>query len=260
MASNRATKWEIPESVVSMSQSEFQSRYIEHGISILRAEDAQAVKAYALDIRRGDVIHLESMGDYRNDGLWIYDGTNFHDLYNEIDDYGSVPSSFCIPEFPPWYWQDIIVHNSIVWFDQTQIADQMLEENVQKVNAHWVLPIEFSGTKWYIWDEAKASVLCDCNRSYSHLTVINVPSDYLNNYTETCGHEECTLQEIPKDPHEHLGIADIKKRYFNTKHNFLVNLRCAKYFGPVDEYGPSRINLSVDIDRVIVLPNLDECN
>jgi hypothetical protein len=87
------------------------------------------IRAFLQDakIRRGDVIHLEPSGDYRNDGKFMYDGHNIVPLDYSLDDYGAVPASFqVIREFPIHYWQGIIVHNAIVHFDIRPYLDQVM--------------------------------------------------------------------------------------------------------------------------------------
>lgn len=81
----------------------------------------------AAKIRRGDVIHLEAIPDYRNDGKFIYDGRELLPLDFSLDDYGAVPPSFqVIDEFPIHYWKRTITHNCIIHFNLRPYMNQVL--------------------------------------------------------------------------------------------------------------------------------------
>jgi len=73
-------------------------------------------------VKRGDLICFTKDGiknrGYRNEGVYIWDGSKMCNLYTEIDDYGSVPPEFKVgKEFPPDYWIYKIAHNDIVWLE-----------------------------------------------------------------------------------------------------------------------------------------------
>ena len=87
-------------------------------------------------MKRGDVLHNVSMGDYRNDGKFIFDGEKLCYPYNkpfadatdpdDPDEYGYVPKSFlAINEFPVRYWSEIIDHNYYIYADLTDIVDHI---------------------------------------------------------------------------------------------------------------------------------------
>lgn len=77
-------------------------------------------------IQRGDVVHIAVASNYRNDFKYIYDGFLLMGLDHDIDDYGSVPSTFSvIDEFPIGYWDDVIEHNNINYFNPTPYEDQI---------------------------------------------------------------------------------------------------------------------------------------
>jgi hypothetical protein len=65
-------------------------------------------------LKRGDVLYLNWVGSYRNDGKFLWDGKKVVNLDYEDDDYGSVPKEFAFPEFRPDYFSESIVHNNIV--------------------------------------------------------------------------------------------------------------------------------------------------
>jgi hypothetical protein len=73
-------------------------------------------------IQRGDLIQLEWL-QYRNDGGYLWDGENVINLYYDIDDYGSVPLSFSFPEFPFRYFENVIVHNDLVFLRDDLMAE-----------------------------------------------------------------------------------------------------------------------------------------
>ena len=87
-------------------------------------------------MKRGDVLHNVSMGDYRNDGKFIFDGEKLCYPYNkpfadatdpeDPDEYGYVPKSFlAINEFPVRYWSEIIDHNYYIYADLTDFIDHI---------------------------------------------------------------------------------------------------------------------------------------
>ena len=85
-------------------------------------------------IKRGDVIHLEIGGDYRNDGKYIYDGEKIVQLGYKADQYGAVPPQFKVLDddlnFSATYWLEVINHNRLVYWDTRPYLDQ-LEQNMK---------------------------------------------------------------------------------------------------------------------------------
>ena len=134
--------------------------------------------------RRGDVIHLEVEGDYRNNGKSMYDGNEIVPLYYEIDDYGSVPPQFkVIDEFPIRYWHtenlDIIDHNTIVFFDAKSYIDQIMTNlKLIKENRYGVVYkthfIHWTGVTYYI-------IMID----NGHM-IDEVKDGVFNSYDDTC--------------------------------------------------------------------------
>lgn len=82
-------------------------------------------------IKRGDVLHIEWVGDYRNDGKFMWDGEKAVNLDINDDDYGSVPSSFSFPEFRPDYFGASIDHNNIV-----RLSPEKMEEAIQNFSVN----------------------------------------------------------------------------------------------------------------------------
>jgi len=83
-------------------------------------------------LKRGDGVRFADIGDYRNDGLVLWDGQQLVQLAFDIDEYGALPASFPINDFPTTtHFQDLITHNSIVYFANQGIdLDESLVTNV----------------------------------------------------------------------------------------------------------------------------------
>lgn len=93
----------------------------------LGEEMTRIIHARGDQIKRGDLARL-SWIQYRNEGLYIYDGEKLIPLGDDetIDEYGYVPPEFTIPEFDPHYWSDHIDHNFYVWVHEDYF-DQMCD-------------------------------------------------------------------------------------------------------------------------------------
>jgi len=70
----------------------------------------------------GDIVHLEGH-DYRNDGKFIWTGTEIVPLYFNIDEYGSVPPEFKYPEYRFDHFHGAIDHNYITWLEPSVIQE-----------------------------------------------------------------------------------------------------------------------------------------
>jgi hypothetical protein len=88
----------------------------------------------SLPLLRGDVIHFEWTGKYRNDGKLIWTGERAVELYSELDDYGTVPKEFAFPEFPIDHFYESIDHNNLIWIsaDKVQEIIKNFDERTQK--------------------------------------------------------------------------------------------------------------------------------
>lgn len=76
---------------------------------------------------RGDIVHLEECGEYRNSGKAIWDGSKLISLHYDIDDYGSVPPEFTVgDEFKADHWLEVVDHNEIVWVDVSKYREELL--------------------------------------------------------------------------------------------------------------------------------------
>jgi hypothetical protein len=80
--------------------------------------------------KRGDILVIKGIHDYRNEGLYFWNGTTVIEPETSYDDYGSIPKEFKVgDEFHAQYWNvndHIIDHNSAVYvrFDKS-IADMV---------------------------------------------------------------------------------------------------------------------------------------
>lgn len=117
------------------------------------------LKPFCKDIKAGDIVHLSNLGDYRNDGKYIYDGTNIIPLDYEdmIDcDHGHVPIKFKVPQdFPPQYWSDCIEHNLYIPFHSKDFVDQLVN-NIQFEEKAWKTFFFHDHIKYNVliyWDE-----------------------------------------------------------------------------------------------------------
>lgn len=84
-----------------------------------------------LNLRRGDVIQFGSRPIFRNENKLIWIGEKLIDLDYSKDDYGSVPSEFCFPEFSPNYFIDSIVHNTYINFSEEKLKQLQNNFNVE---------------------------------------------------------------------------------------------------------------------------------
>ena len=83
--------------------------------------DHITLKLAELPLLRGDVIHFKWVGNYRNDGKLMWDGRQVVSLCHHLDEYGTVPKSFCFPEFPFDHFYESIAHNCLIWIDPKYI-------------------------------------------------------------------------------------------------------------------------------------------
>ena len=63
-------------------------------------------------LKRGDLIENLNESGYRSQGVYCFDGTDIVGQNLKFDSYGTPSASFkLIKEFPPGYWDDLIVNN-----------------------------------------------------------------------------------------------------------------------------------------------------
>lgn len=116
------------------------------------AEGLRELRSRSVPLKWGDLVRF-SNGDYRNDGLVIFDGEKLIDLSPYPDDYGTLPSEFRVliphPEtkeiIPLGYWHlhhnevtnettEGICHNDYVWLDHSRVG----EELIRNLHSHTV--------------------------------------------------------------------------------------------------------------------------
>jgi hypothetical protein len=107
------------------------------------------------DLVFGDLVEYEfafgeSDNRYRNDGLVIYDGEKLVNLYDNLDEYGSLHIIFQVIKnnVPLDYW-DAIDHNSYVWFDVSPVYQELINNITQEgeiVFSHFY----YDGKKYFI--------------------------------------------------------------------------------------------------------------
>jgi len=109
-------------------------------------------------LKRGDLIIFTKYGKdcerYRNEGVYIWNGTNIEYLDSEIDDYGSIPPTFKIgEEFPADYWTRIyegkkyfmIAHNEILHMDEELYEKIIIEYNKEAKEYNYTKKYSYTG-------------------------------------------------------------------------------------------------------------------
>lgn len=86
-------------------------------------EIEEIIRKYAPGIKRGDLVHFEKEGGFRQASTFVYDGTELVQFRGEdsVGDYPSLPCvGISIDEFPTVdYYADAGFYNDIVWLDIT---------------------------------------------------------------------------------------------------------------------------------------------
>jgi len=93
------------------------------------------------DLVNGDFVVFEALAGYRNEGVAVYFEGRLHQLYFDLDDYGSIPPYFRVIEddVPIDYWR-FIDHNFIVWFDATLLGSTLVDNiEYSLVDSKWTL-------------------------------------------------------------------------------------------------------------------------
>lgn len=91
---------------------------------------------YQNNLKRGDVLHLQWIGNYRNEGKFLWDGSKAVNLDYTIDDYGSVTTEFAFPEFRPDYFLESIKHNEIVRLSPDKVKEAITNFNVEEQTSY----------------------------------------------------------------------------------------------------------------------------
>lgn len=108
-------------------------------------------------IKRGDVIETLK-NDYRNNGLFMWDGADVLTLDFNVDEYGGVNSDFIVSnfEFSPDYWINNIAHNCYYYpcskFRQ-EVYDTLTNDSKFTIEDVWYGYYMFNGKKHYVFIE-----------------------------------------------------------------------------------------------------------
>lgn len=165
--------------------------------------------------KKGDIL-MDSYYNNRNDGKFIYDGEQFIDLYNEIDEYGSAPDILLnITEVPLDYWINSISHNSIVWCDLSSmefINTVLINNDDDDEDPFKISTFVHNNTNYAViyknneYNEVKNTKLPYYISIYSS-SVTTIVSEYIEHYNIN----ECNVIEtIDSEPDNYnLWIADI---------------------------------------------------
>ena len=81
------------------------------------------------EILRGDILHFEWLGSYRNVGKAIWSGDHIIPLDHDLDDYGNLPKEFQFPEFPLDHFYRSIAHNQIIWLSKESVNEAIRNFN-----------------------------------------------------------------------------------------------------------------------------------
>lgn len=144
-------------------------------------------------VYRGDVVHFECLGDYRNQGRYIFNGTKLGQLDRLdycVDDYGAIPKEFYVLSpnmgkiYPVDYWFNddkvpTIEHNSIVWIKSSDLKFTQIEHPKQ------------NGTfAFFTIDNIKYNIICNSAKIHNIRNVLkqkyialefNIYENYENN-------------------------------------------------------------------------------
>jgi hypothetical protein len=98
-------------------------------------------------LKKGDGVRFGDLNGDRTDGLVLWNGKTLLQLAFEPDEYGSLPASLPINDFPTTtHFAQLIAHNSLVYFDQAGID---LRQSVMARVTGTVVRIRLVGEKTY---------------------------------------------------------------------------------------------------------------
>lgn len=102
------------------------------------SERNSIIKTLPDTVKRGDIIHVEEYGDFRNDGILMWDNGSLVNLDSDINTYGCVPNSFTIgDEFMPRHWM-YLIQNYFIWIDSKRFGKQMLNNIEELPNGEYM--------------------------------------------------------------------------------------------------------------------------
>lgn len=131
-----------------------------------------------IDLVRGDLILLAGEYNYRNEGIYIFNGCDIIGLDYDINDYGSIPKEFHIINdgVPLDYWVSEKdrkgIDSGIAWFDPTTVRQQLInnvkEEELGEAGGKITLEI----STWFIYDNKKYTIYYGENDTLKFLNIL----------------------------------------------------------------------------------------
>jgi len=81
---------------------------------------------------RGDLVHVKEFGDYRNDGIFIWDGQKLLALDYKYDDYGAWSKEISFPGFDWNHYLWMNGHNNILWLSPEKVEEAIRNFDEEK--------------------------------------------------------------------------------------------------------------------------------
>jgi hypothetical protein len=91
----------------------------------------QNVDLSQFPLRRGDILRLDWIPKYRNNGKLIWTGEKLITLDTSLDNYGNLPREFSFPEFSLNHFHKTIDHNNIIWLSLSNI-DELIKNYIRE--------------------------------------------------------------------------------------------------------------------------------
>lgn len=101
-------------------------------------------------IKRGDIVAVEELVGYRNDGYAIWDGVQVISLDYDHDDYGGIPDTFFIGDFKADHWNEALPRNNVRWINtndptiKQQLLDNLTESGTSFTTALGTFNLKFT--------------------------------------------------------------------------------------------------------------------
>jgi hypothetical protein len=124
----------------------------------LKHEALYFLQRSGYELVRGDLICFNGLYDYRNDGVYIFDGIKIINLKYELNDYGDLPEEFTVINngVPIRYWENTekdkgIDNSNVVWFDPEPVRQQCLD-NITEIDDDLFITFEYNDKTYTIYD------------------------------------------------------------------------------------------------------------
>lgn len=158
-------------------------------VEVLLNDSLDKLYELNIDLVCGDLICLQGLSTYRNNGVFIFDGHNILFLDEEPDEYGSIPKRFTIinNKVSGHYWSSStidndssttkgITHNCFCWYDHNLTKREMLDNiKFNDKDQYWYTE--------FISDNVNYQIICahdDDNMDYNININYNTPQDKIN--------------------------------------------------------------------------------